>query len=195
MPGPPGAVRFCMGLGRPGHRSGERAATAAATVGGPPDGKTTKNFQTAVAESAAASNSRQFRTYFSPTAVVVVFFVVVFFFPHAMFFFSPSGSYGELAGDSGKSHCPWLSHCRVFSVPSSAAESSCPSPSTAERTRRPQATPTTRQTVASTNRGPPEEGRRAAAFRSRQEKSQPAKKRNKMQHTSTPACGRVCRLA
>lgn len=32
MPGPPGAVRFCMGLGRPGHRSAERAA---ATVGAP----------------------------------------------------------------------------------------------------------------------------------------------------------------
>lgn len=48
LPGPPGAVRFCMGLGRPGHRSaGERAAAAAAaaasaaaasaaTVGSPP---------------------------------------------------------------------------------------------------------------------------------------------------------------
>lgn len=33
LPGPPGAVRFCMGLGRPGHRSAERAA--AATVGAP----------------------------------------------------------------------------------------------------------------------------------------------------------------
>lgn len=32
LSGPPGAVRFCMGLGRPGHHSGE---SAAATVGAP----------------------------------------------------------------------------------------------------------------------------------------------------------------
>lgn len=36
LPGPPGAVTFCMGLGGPGHRSGERAAAATAAAVGTP---------------------------------------------------------------------------------------------------------------------------------------------------------------
>lgn len=65
LPGAPGAVRFCMGLGRPGHRSGDRAA-AAATVGAPRREQQPKKLPGSGSwESVAASNSRQFRTYLS----------------------------------------------------------------------------------------------------------------------------------
>lgn len=129
---------------------------------GPHDGKTTKNFQAAAVESAATSNSRQFRTY-RPQ-----FFFLTPYLP-------PSGSDSELGGDSGTSHCPCLTHCRVFfSVPSFATESSCSSSTRAEQTQRAQGPPSFWRTAAPANRKGSEEGqtegKRGAAFKNHQKK-------------------------
>lgn len=117
LPGAPGAVRFCMGLGRPGHRSGDRA-TDAATVGAPRrEQQPKKNFQ------AAAVGSPSLRV--TPDTFALIYSTVVRLTPC---YLRRAGSDSESGRDTETSHCPCLMHRTVFSVPSFAAESSCPCP-------------------------------------------------------------------